>query len=413
LAQIEEPAMKCAAVLLAAVCFACAPGAAAERAPAAPNRPAADGRRAVKLPHLRIDRAKRQIVLDANVALREGWLELLLCRRGTRDYESILNTRARPSHLHAALLLLGLRPGKPAEFVPAGEGEPPTYLPPRGAGIKVALRWTDAKGRRHEADPGKWLATAEGRQAETPEQWIFVGSEVLADGSYSADRTDSGRIICVANFPDAVIDVPFESSASNEMLSFTAKTDAIPPRGTKVQVVLTVAQGAENAPHARALLEIGRHGRLRADGEPIAFEQIESWAGKFVKRHAKGRVVVRTAPKAFACDLERVRGELEFAGVPDIKEQRLLPKHRLLPRTAAQAQRALETYGKDLRHREWAVPDPVEAAEEELRRLRRERQELKRLDALWQEYRDHLRQHLRKYRASTQPAEPDDRGDSP
>ena len=49
---------------------------------------------------------------------------------------------------------------------------------------------------------------------------------------------EAGDFICVSNFPDAMLDVPARSTDSNEDLLFEAFTENIPPRGTKVTIVL-------------------------------------------------------------------------------------------------------------------------------------------------------------------------------
>ena len=49
---------------------------------------------------------------------------------------------------------------------------------------------------------------------------------------------EAGDFICVSNFPDAMLDLPIESTDSNDALEFEAFTEHIPPRGTKVTVVL-------------------------------------------------------------------------------------------------------------------------------------------------------------------------------
>jgi hypothetical protein len=45
-------------------------------------------------------------------------------------------------------------------------------------------------------------------------------------------------LICLSNFPTAMLDLPIESSQANAELMFEALTDNIPPKGTKVRMVL-------------------------------------------------------------------------------------------------------------------------------------------------------------------------------
>ena len=49
---------------------------------------------------------------------------------------------------------------------------------------------------------------------------------------------EAGDFICVSNFTTATLDVPIESSQSNEGLLFEANTDRIPELGTPVRLVL-------------------------------------------------------------------------------------------------------------------------------------------------------------------------------
>ena len=114
--------------------------------------------------------------------------------------------------------------------------------------------------------------------------------------------------------------------------------------------------------------------------------------------------MIRSAPKAIGADVERARTELRFGGVGDIRHRRLVTVRPLLPRTPAQAKRALAQYRKLFADHEWAIPDPVEASEEQFKDIERELRELKRLESLWKEYRTHLKAQLNKHRASTQPA---------
>ena len=48
-----------------------------------------------------------------------------------------------------------------------------------------------------------------------------------------------GDLICVSNFPTATLDLPIESSQSNEALLFEAFTGRVPPRGTQVDLIFS------------------------------------------------------------------------------------------------------------------------------------------------------------------------------
>jgi hypothetical protein len=50
---------------------------------------------------LTVDRERREVVVDAEVACNRGWLEQAACRAGTREHESLLAIQNPPSTIHA------------------------------------------------------------------------------------------------------------------------------------------------------------------------------------------------------------------------------------------------------------------------------------------------------------------------
>lgn len=349
---------------------------------------------------LRLDLKARTITLDAEVVLREGYLEFLVCSGPAKAHESIVQTQVKPSLVHASLLMLGLMPGKPARW--SGETDDARFLPPQGGELVVRLQWTDAQGRAHSVPAADWIQLAGENPKHKIANWVFVGSSVLPEGGYQAD--EMGELISVSNFAAAVIDVPFESSSSDELRDFKARTEAIPAVGTAVQVVIEPAPGAEKAPHARVVLEIDRYGELSAEGKALRLADLEGWARDFLDAHAKGQVVLRSAAGALAWDAERAKFELRVGGVRDFDEVRLPPPGLLMPRTAAQARESLQLWHKGFDDPKEYLGDVAEDAEAMLAQTRAELKELKAREALWREYEIALSAALAKYRASTQPA---------
>ena len=70
--------------------------------------------------------------------------------------------------------------------------------------------------------------------------WVFAGSGFWKDPDTGKSyyRAEGGEVICVSNFPTAMLDILVESSQSNDALSFEAFTENIPPRYTPVRVYL-------------------------------------------------------------------------------------------------------------------------------------------------------------------------------
>lgn len=79
----------------------------------------------------------------------------------------------------------------------------------------------------------------ESQSQEIEADFVFAGSSFYQqkDGTlwYQAE---SGNVICVANFADAMIDVAMQSSASSGQLLYEPYTERIPPLGTPVTVEL-------------------------------------------------------------------------------------------------------------------------------------------------------------------------------
>jgi hypothetical protein len=192
-------------------------------------------------PSLWFDPEHRRLIVAARVVLREGPLEHLLCRKGTKEHEAILATDAVPSMIHAGLLAAGARKGEPVQFLPK-------FVPPSGSPIAIDLRWRQ-DGTTHHADAREWI-TDERAKAPLKIDWVFAGSLLVDDPATGKPvyAADDGDLITVANFASAILDLPFASSASDTDRLYVANTSRIPPRGTPVLMIL----GPRTAPPAPA-----------------------------------------------------------------------------------------------------------------------------------------------------------------
>ncbi|MBX7167756.1 MAG: YdjY domain-containing protein [Pirellulales bacterium] len=176
---------------------------------------------------------KKQLWMIGKVVLREGPLELFACLTGTKEHEAIVAVKTEAYIVHAGLLAIGATAGGPVEFVPE-------YKPPRGTEIEVTVSWTDAATkRRRSARAQEWIRDVQA-QAAMKQPFVFAGSGFWEDAERKQRHYlgEDGDLICVANFPSAVLDVPIQSSQANEQLMFDAFTDRIPPEGTEVGIML-------------------------------------------------------------------------------------------------------------------------------------------------------------------------------
>lgn len=243
-----------------------------------------------------LDRENGKLLLKTKVVLREGVLEMLICKSQTKEHESILAIDAEAYLIHAGLLLLGAQPGTPASY-------DTEFHPPTGQVIDIICTWTDEAGKPQQMNARQWVRhvtrryyeaplakvpagvkvgrgeelkydaksklllwfgpmTAEQRDAflklsndkeyqagirsffdssqsrEIEAQWVFAGSGFFEEeGGRQTYMAEGGNVVCVANFGDALLDVTVQSSSSNDAgLLFEPYTERIPPLETAVTV---------------------------------------------------------------------------------------------------------------------------------------------------------------------------------
>lgn len=198
-----------------------------------PKLPVPEGaKRLTKADEVWVDTKNHRIFVDGYVSLREGFLEMLACLAGTKEHESILGVRTKAQTVHAALLAVGAETGHPVQFRPK-------FAPPTGTEIEIEVQWLDDKGQWQKARAQDWIRDSKTKKPMT-QPWVFAGSGFWKDEQgkdfYMAE---SGDFICVSNFTTAMLDIPIESSQSNEGLLFEANSEKIPPLGTPVRIVLT------------------------------------------------------------------------------------------------------------------------------------------------------------------------------
>lgn len=180
-----------------------------------------------------IDKARKRVVMDGEIAMRQGQLEMFACIKNTKEHESIVAVDVEAMAIHAALLALGAAPGSPAQFRPE-------YKPASGTTIDITVIWTDPKGVVQRRRAQEWVRNSK-TQKDLEQSWVFAGSRLIHDevSGQNLYQAQGGDLICLANFPSAMLDLPIESSQTNAELAFEAATERIPPRGTRVRLVLT------------------------------------------------------------------------------------------------------------------------------------------------------------------------------
>ena len=231
-------------LLVAAACAGVRSGATGAAAvPAAAERPIHAG-------SMTIDRAAREVTVDAEVACNRGWVEQAVCRAGTREHESLLVIAVPPSRVHAGLLLIGLNPGTPGKWEAGPDGTAVVRVPPEGDAVEA---WVDVAGARTPLS--SWIADPVRGRAFPAHPWVFAGSRMRTrpperggGEQFVADAT--GSVVGIVTFGDEVIACRevISDKVDTDAPQWQAATDRMPEPGTPVKLVLRPAAPARAAP---------------------------------------------------------------------------------------------------------------------------------------------------------------------
>lgn len=207
-------------------------------------------REKLKLPGLTIHTKQRYVDVDATVCLDAGFLELIACTKGSKEHESIISVDAKPSHMHAALLLLGAQPGNPGMAKKLEDGGW-LDIPPKGSEVDASLVFKNEKGELKERPISEFIMRGQegdvyGPDAvETPPEkrgrfptstFLFAGSQLYKgeDGKATYLSDGSGNVISLATFGDELLCLPGKHSHENSSLAWEINPTHLPAVGTKV-----------------------------------------------------------------------------------------------------------------------------------------------------------------------------------
>ncbi|HJS07727.1 MAG TPA: YdjY domain-containing protein [Pirellulales bacterium] len=201
--------------------------------PAAPKLPEPKGAKRLSSEYdVWVDPKEKAVIVDGQISLREGMLEMFACIRNTKEHESVVSANTKAYIVHAALVTLGAEPGQPAQWRPS-------YKPPTGTEIEITVYWLDENGKEQTTRAQQWVKDIRTGKAMT-HPWVFAGSRFWTDEETGTQHymAEGGDFICVSNFSTAMLDIPIESSQSNAELAFEAFAERIPPLGAPVRLIL-------------------------------------------------------------------------------------------------------------------------------------------------------------------------------
>ena len=197
-----------------------------------------------RLPHLAVDARGRTVRVDCEAVAADYPLEFLAVVTGTNEYEALVRSDVKPSDLHLALLLIGLRPGSPVHYSEATKA----WLPPTGPPVDVWFEY-QKDGQPQRLPAYRLMRDIHTKAAAQPFTWCFTGSRTY-DGVYAADQT--GSLVGVINNENSVLDVPALRGRALEARDYERNAELLPPAGTPVTMVLSPAAADGQPPASSA-----------------------------------------------------------------------------------------------------------------------------------------------------------------
>jgi hypothetical protein len=194
-------------------------------------------------PGIAVHAAEGIIELEAVTCGPDAWLEQVGCSAGSREHESLVVIRARPSHVHASLLMAGYESGKPGRW--SYENGRVSVSPPEGPRLALFVRYASAAGETIEHPVRVWITDASSGKAFPDEPWVFSGSSLAPNPAwmgpgehYVADMT--GSVIGLVTFGDEVIGFSRVWADAEEAREpeWVVNSAAYPAAGTPVTLII-------------------------------------------------------------------------------------------------------------------------------------------------------------------------------
>ncbi|MCG9128933.1 hypothetical protein JT359_15190 [Candidatus Poribacteria bacterium] len=173
------------------------------------------------------DTKKNEITFPGEINITSGdtIIEFFGCGLLGKTHESILILDAEPIYLFIALGMLDLEPGHNLNV----EGDPHD---PKGSKVQIWVEWErEDKVVVHTARELVWNTFVGNPMEKTP--WVFTGGRIKNNQLTSQLYHN---LIAVYRDPDALINNPLPGGTDDR--TYRVNTDVIPPKGTKVKVII-------------------------------------------------------------------------------------------------------------------------------------------------------------------------------
>ncbi len=186
---------------------------------------------------------KKKVVrvgIIAEVCLRQGPLEQLMCKKNTKEHEAIVSVDMDAELIHLAITVAGGKPGTPTGFIDPKTDEP-KHIPATGSKVKVLVHYTrDGKLYTHPAQDWIWDTKRKLPDLSTP-----GFSPAASSSTTRRTRTrspiagaNSGDIVSISNFPYSTLEFSEEISKDAATTHLRSQNRQNPPLTSKVWVLI-------------------------------------------------------------------------------------------------------------------------------------------------------------------------------
>ena len=174
-----------------------------------------------------LDTNKKEVVMqgEINIATGDTTIEFFACGLLGKSHESVLIIHAEPLSIFAALGLLELKPGMNLEV----QGDPHE---PKGANVQVWVEWK--QGEKIVSKTARELVWNKlTGQPMQKTHWVFTGGRVI-NNLFTPQHYHN--LIAVYRDPDSILNNPLPGGTDDR--TYRVNTDVVPPKGTKVKVII-------------------------------------------------------------------------------------------------------------------------------------------------------------------------------
>jgi len=182
----------------------------------------------VKVGQIIANRKTREVIVPGHVNMTTGILEYYAVAPQGKTHESVITYDGFASHVHLALLLIGMEP-----------------KPQQADLLDLTLSWVDPyTKKRMTTASGQWMVDRKNKSTPKRLPWGFTGSSFW-NGRYAGDSSHC----LVSLIQDANCTIVLQDQVENpyqgDNMGYEVNTKLIPPRRTPVSLIITPKRSPE------------------------------------------------------------------------------------------------------------------------------------------------------------------------